>query len=437
VQATLPGTSPRALDALIASASGRSVESTALSELAPRAQDPAVILYTSGTTGYPKGVVLSQAALLRNGQLMAQRVGLAATIQLAVLPLYHAHALGFGLISALCTGGTLVFTDGLDVLQWARLVAAERIEVASVVPHMLPMLRQAGLRAERVPTLRRLLVSSAPLSLEVARAFEDTTGVSLLQGWGLSEVTNFATCLPGDLPEDERRALLFGGLAGPWTCAGAPLAGVTVEVRGADGARLGEADEGELWIRSPCRMVGYHGDPAATAELCRDEWLGSGDLGFWIARGDRQYFFITGRQKELIVRGADKYAPLAIERKLLAHAAAARGRLAVLGMKHRLYGEEVAAYLHVDPDSDLVPALRDAIAMLPLAERPKVLVCGDAPIPQTHTGKVQRRRLVELFHAYSDHRGALKIEAQRGVAELLTTASKSANPTVQQGDSSE
>jgi long-subunit acyl-CoA synthetase (AMP-forming) len=106
------------------------------------------------------------------------------------------------------------------------------------------------------------------------------------------------------MADAERCALLFGR---EWTCAGAPLDGVDVQARGPDGAELGEGQEGELWVRGVCRMLGYHGDPEATAEVCSGEWLYTGDLGFWVRQGGERYFFITGRKKELIVRAVDKY----------------------------------------------------------------------------------------------------------------------------------
>src|SRR5437762_594350 len=162
------------------------------------AEQLGVVLYTSGTTGNPKGVALRQRNLLANGWSMARNFRLDATTQLAVLPLYHAHALGFGLMTALTTGGHLVFTERLEPFTWSQVIRTEAVEVSSVVPALLPMLLAAGVTRDKVPSLRHLMVSSAPLAVEVAREFEKRVGVPLIQGWGLSEYTNFACCVSPD-----------------------------------------------------------------------------------------------------------------------------------------------------------------------------------------------------------------------------------------------
>src|SRR5436309_15501357 len=131
----------------------------------------AVVLYTSGTTGNPKGVALRQRNLIANGWSMARNFRLDHTTQLAVLPLYHAHAFGFGLMTALTTGGHLVFTDRFDPFAWAEIIRAREVAITSVVPTLLPALLQVKITAERVPTLRAIMVSSAPLGVDLARDF--------------------------------------------------------------------------------------------------------------------------------------------------------------------------------------------------------------------------------------------------------------------------
>ena len=138
----------------------------------------AAVLYTSGTTGNPKGVALRQRNLVANAWSMATNFRLEGTTQLAVLPLYHAHAFGFGLMTALSTGGHLVFTERLEPFTWAAVVRAESVEVSSVVPALIPMLLAAGVKREQVPTLRHLMVSSAPLQSNIlVTSFADQPGV--------------------------------------------------------------------------------------------------------------------------------------------------------------------------------------------------------------------------------------------------------------------
>ncbi len=373
------------------------------------AEQLAVVLYTSGTTGDPKGVALSQRNLLANAWSMAQNFGLDGATQFAVLPLYHAHAFGFGLMTALLTGGHLVFADRLDPFAWAEIIRAESVSVTSVVPTLLPLLLQGQVRHAQVPGLRGILVSSAPLSTDLARRFQEQSGIPLFQGWGLSEYTNFACCQrPGADPE-ELREEEFG-----WEVpsVGSPLPGTQVHVLAQNGGLAPEGVPGELCVRGESLMLGYYRDPLATAGAIVDGWLRTGDEGLYHMHRGRPIFFITGRITEIIIRGGDKYSPPAIERKLAGALPALEGRLVVLGFPHRVHGEEIGAYLDSAalPDD---PALRErveqrlmqAILALPPAERPKIVLRGRGPIPRTHTGKIQRRRLQGLFAEYQDCKG--------------------------------
>jgi long-chain acyl-CoA synthetase len=369
--------------------------------LPPATDEPATILYTSGTTAQPKGVVLSRRNHLANASALAAHFGLSGTTQLAVLPLYHAHALGFGLLTALVSGGHLVFTERFDPLSWAEVIRAESVSVASLVPPLLPLLQQARITRDRVPSLKALLVSSAPLASELARQLLEQARLPLVHGWGLSEFTNFACCLPPGLDDDERRKLLCGG---PVPSVGAPLDRCEVSVRSERGDQLGEAVHGELWVRGPSRMLSYYRDEEATGRTLSRGWLRTGDLGFFRSHRGRPHFYITGRLKEVIIRGGEKYSPLAVEERLLAAVPDLAGRLVVLGFPHALQGEEVGAYVESDSPAVGVRILQ-AIERLPPAMRPKVILQGDRPIPRTHTGKIQRRKLAPLFAAYADHKG--------------------------------
>jgi long-chain acyl-CoA synthetase len=360
--------------------------------------DLAVMLYTSGTTGQPKGVALSQANLLHNGWSMARCFGLAGSSQLAVLPLYHAHALGFGLMSSLVSLGHLVLAERFDPFAWPEIIRRESVSVTSVVPTLLPPLLETRIRASKVPSLRSLLVSSAPLDPSVARAFDSQTGIPLVQGWGLSEYTNFACCLSPDLPAERRRALL---LDGELPSIGSPLEGTEVTVIG-----------GELCVRGPSRMLGYFKDEAATrATIDSEGWLHTGDEGHLREEAGRPYFFISGRRKEVIIRGGEKISPLAVERKLLAALPELEGHLVVVGFAHHAQGEEVGAYLESAALEDRVRrGLVAALDALPIDLRPKVVLHGATPIPRTHTGKIQRRKLQPLFARFTEHKGPVHLE---------------------------
>ncbi len=367
-----------------------------------------VVLYTSGTTGSPKGVALRQRNLLANGRSMAENFAMNGTTQLAVLPLYHAHAFGFGLMTALSTGGHLVFTERLEPFTWAQVVRAENVEVTSVVPTLLPMLLAAGIKRDKVPSLRHILVSSAPLPVDVARTFEQTTGIPLIQGWGLSEYTNFACCVSPDEPAEAHAALMYG-----WELPsiGPALPGTEVRVVDADMTPLPEGARGELVIRGPSTMLGYYQDPATTARaLDGDGWLHSGDEGFFRMHGGRPVYFVTGRIKEIIIRDAEKYSPLRLEQRLLESVPELSGKLVVLGFAHAEHGEEVGAYVEAAAlDPGVCGRLLAAIEAMPQPERPKVVLHGEQAIPRTHTGKIQRRKMQPWFAGYAKHRGVVVI----------------------------
>jgi len=157
-------------------------------------------------------------------------------------------------------------------------------------------------------------------------------------------------------------------------------------------------------------MRGYFLDEDATRAAFHDDWLRTGDEGFFAMDSGERVFFVTGRIKEIICRGADKLSPLAIERRITRALPELSARLAVVGFPHQVHGEEVGAYLEsADLPDDLRARIKEAIEGMPADQRPKVVLHGDAPVPRTHTGKVQRRKLVPLFERYDDVRGALQI----------------------------
>ncbi len=368
----------------------------------------AIVLYTSGTTGNPKGVGLTHGNLVANASGMARNFGLDTTTQLAALPLYHAHAFGFGLMTSLLSGGHLVLVDRFDPFTWMSVIKSESVEVTSIVPALLPQLLQLRVHRDKVPSLRCVMVSSAPLDPALAWSFEEQSGIPLIQGWGLSEYTNFACCLRPDDGPARHRKLLFGR---EYPSIGAALAPTEVTVRDASGVEVGESVLGELWVRGPSRMHGYFKDEEATRNAFREDWLRTGDEGFFVVEDGERVFFITGRIKEIICRGAEKFSPIALERRLAAALPELAGNLVILGFPHRHYGEEIGVYFETtELTGELAGKLKVAIESMLPDQRPKVLLYGGAPIPRTHTGKLQRRKLVPLFERYDECRGALQIK---------------------------
>jgi long-chain acyl-CoA synthetase len=385
-----------------------SLDGPIVSDSADLADELGIILYTSGTTGRPKGVALRQRNLVANAWSMARNFRLDGTPQLAVLPLYHAHAFGFGLMTALSTGGHLVFTERLEPFTWADVIRAESIEVTSVVPTLLPMLLAARVNKESLPSLKHLLVSSAPLPNALAREFLEKTHIPLIQGWGLSEYTNFACCLSPFDDESERTSLL---LEGEVPSIGPSLDGTEVRIVDGNGTPITDPERrGELQIRGHSTMLGYYKDVEnSSATLDSEGWLKTGDEGYFQPRDNRPNYYVTGRLKEIIIRGGDKYSPLAIERRITEALPDLAGKLAIVGFPHKTHGEEIGAYLELASIDTIRPALTETISKFPVEERPKVILFGDTPIPRTHTGKVQRRKMQPWFGSHADHRGAIKM----------------------------
>ena len=281
------------------------------------------------------------------------------------------------------------------------------------------MLLAAGITREKVPSLRHILVSSAPLSSAVARDFEARTGIALVQGWGLSEYTNFACCVNPDESAGGHAELMTSEEV---PSVGQALRGTEVRVVTAAGVPAEEGQHGELQVRGHSTMQGYLDDrPATVAAIDGNGWLSTGDEGFFRRRGGGSVFFISGRLKELIIRDAEKYSPLRLERALAAAVPELTTLLVVLGFAHRDHGEEVGAYLQIESlDPGLQTRLVAAIQALPVAERPKVVLHGAAPIPRTHTGKIQRRKMQPWFAAWNEYRGPLVVAEARGTQVVRT-----------------
>jgi len=180
-----------------------------------------------------------------------------------------------------------------------------------------------------------------------------------------------------------------------------------------NGAPVEEGARGELVVRGHSTMLGYYRDQENTARAFGAQgWLQSGDEGFFRQHRGRPVYFVTGRLKEIIIRDADKYSPLRLERRLVEALPELSGRLVVLGFPHREHGEEVGAYLELSSlDEALRARLSAAIEAMPVAERPKVLLYGAHPIPRTHTGKIQRRKMRPWFATWIAHRGRTVIDA--------------------------
>jgi len=369
--------------------------------------DPAITLYTSGTTSFPKGVVQTHGNLIANANSMVKEFGIREPNQYSVMPFYHAHAVGFGMMTCLLSGGHLIVTDKMDASAWPKVIQKERVTVTSMVPNLLNMLVLTKVTHYDVPTLGFVFVSAAPLPTVLADRFEKQSGIRVAHAWGLSEFTNFATALPADTETVLRTELMFGHET---PCVGRPLAGVEVQVRRTDGTEADPSERGELWVRGPSLTLGYHNNSEATAAAIQDGWLRSGDEGYYVTHADIKYFFISDRIKDVIIRSGEKISPAAVEAIIAKRLPDFANRIVVVGYPHTIYGEEIGLVIEGSEADSPVELLAEILKGIPVRSRPKVVLCGDSLIARTHTGKIQRRMLKPLFASFENKSPALHIE---------------------------
>ncbi len=367
----------------------------------PRPEDEALIVYTSGTTGAPKGVVLTQQNLLVDAHALALWNGIDEHTRLmCVLPTHHVNGIVMTLITPLLAGGSVVLARKFQASAFWETVAREGVQIVSVVPTLLAFLLEDEREERRgLARFRHFICGAGPLTVELAARFEDRFGFRILHGYGLSETTCYSSMLPVELDAAAHKGWLREH---GFPSIGAPLPPNEMAIHDAAGNALPEGERGEIVIRGVNVMRGYYRRPEANAETFANGWFRSGDEGFFRAGPDgRNYFFITGRLKELIIRGGVNLSPFEIDEVLNAIPGVARG-LAV-GFENKWYGEEVGAYVMLAAGATLDEAaiLRACREQLPFGKAPKVVVFG-SEIPVTSTGKYQRGRLVPLFEQFKD-----------------------------------
>jgi len=351
-------------------------------------RDPAraaMLMYTSGTTGLPKGVLLSHANMLHAGRTVASHHGLSDRDRvLSSLPLYHINGQCISTVGTLCAGGSIVMPHRFSVSQWWPTVARWRPTWLNLVPTIVAYLLNAPdptpEEREALRGVRFARSASAPLPPEQQRAFEARFGIPIVEAMGLTESASIAFCNP---IARERQRLGSPGL---------PF-GVEARVVDRDGHALADERRGEIQIRGPSVTIGYHKAPDLTAASLRDGWLATGDLGYRDADG---FYFITGRLKELIIKGGENIAPREIDEALLKHPAVLEA--AAVGVPDPAYGQEILACIVVKPERTLSRDEIDAHCLRELGRYkcPRYVRFVDE-LPKGPSGKVQRMKLAEGF----------------------------------------
>ena len=338
----------------------------------------AVILYTSGTTGTPKGAELTHANMRRNAAVTASTL-LALEpddVVMGCLPLFHSFGQTCALNAAVLVGACVTLMPRFDPVTALNMIERDRVTVFEGVPTMYTALLHAGAGVADTSTLRLCVSGGAALPVEVLRGFAETFSASILEGYGLSETSPVAS---------------FNrlGHAKPGSI-GYPVDGVQMRIVDADGTDAPSGEVGEIVIRGHNVMKGYWNRPDATAEAIRGGWLRTGDMGVMDADG---FFFIVDRKKDLIIRGGFNVYPREVEEVLYEHPAVLEA--AVIGLPHATHGEEVAAVVVLKPAAtagtlELRDYVRERVAPY---KYPRHLWFADA-LPKGPTGKILKREIV-------------------------------------------
>ena len=361
---------------------------------------PALRVYTSGTTGEPKGVELSTGNLVTDSDALARATGWdAETRVIVVLPIHHVNGLVVSCLQSWYAGGSAVLCDRFRSDRFWPDVESEGATVSSLVPTLLEFLISEG-GGPAPGCFGEVLCGAGPLMTETVVAFEDDFAIPVRHLYGLSEVTAVSTMMPAVADGDRRSWYVDHG----FPSIGRAVPHVEVQIQDPDGRECPAGERGEIVIRGATVMGGYAGRPEATASAFEGGWFHSGDEGFWQAAEDgTPYFFISGRIKELIIRGGINISPFQVDEVLNAHPAVQFG-LAV-PFENRYYGEEIAAYVVAAAPVTEQEILGFCAERLDFAFCPKVVLFGN-DVPFTVTGKAKRLslkdQLADELSAYRD-----------------------------------
>ncbi|MEV0620471.1 long-chain fatty acid--CoA ligase [Nonomuraea sp. NPDC050404] len=337
--------------------------------------DTAVVHYTSGTTGRPKGIELTHANLAGNAATVARMHALGVDdVVLGALPLYHTFGQTCSLNATVHAGARLTLLSRFEAGRALEVIRRDGVTVFQGVPTMfIALLDHPG--ASDMSMLRVCASGGAALPLDVLRAYDARFGCEIIEGYGLSETSPVSATNRG------------GGHRRPGSI-GWPIRGVEMKIVDEDGRELPTGEIGEIVVRGPNVMKGYWNDPETTAEVIRDGWFHTGDLG----RTDEDgYFFLVDRRRDVIIRGGYTVYPREVEEVLYEHPAVRQA--AVFGVPHPELGEEIEAVVALRAPvscEDLRDYVRERVAAY---KYPRRVSCVDE-LPMSPTGKILKRAII-------------------------------------------
>jgi acyl-CoA synthetase (AMP-forming)/AMP-acid ligase II len=356
----------------------------------PDEDDPVVLMYTGGTTGLPKGVLLDQRAEMLNLYHIGMTVGFRdSRIYLHQTPMFHAASMG-AILGIPTTGGQSVLVPLFEPGRVMELIEQYQVNWTVMVPTMIAMLiDHPEFRPERLASLSDLVYGASPMpSGLLDRVRSLLPGIGVWQGYGMTECSSVLTFLT----DDDHRA------GGPrLRSAGRPVVGVDLTVRNEAGEVVDVGHDGEVWARAGNFMRAYWNRPDATAEAFRDGWYHTGDEGHLDADG---YLYLVDRVKDMIVTGGENVYSIEVENALSTHPAV--DQVAVIGIPHPTWGEQVHAIVVLHPGSEATDEELKAHARKTIAgyKAPKSIEFRTEPIPLSGALKPLKR---ELRRPYWEH----------------------------------
>jgi len=348
-------------------------------EVADRTDDDtAVILYTSGTTGTPKGAELTHSNMRLNASVTASTLLhlRPEDVIMGCLPMFHSFGQTCGLNASVLVGASVTLIPRFDPVTALKIIERDRVTVFEGVPTMYTAMLAAGAGTADVSTLRMCVSGGAALPVELLRGFTTTFGAEIVEGYGLSETSPVASfnrlgnSRPGSI--------------------GYPIDGVEMRLVDSEGNDVPVGEVGEIAIRGHNVMKGYWNHPDATAEAIRDGWFLTGDMA---TRDGDGFYYIVDRKKDLIIRGGFNVYPREVEEVLYEHPAVLEA--AVIGLAHPTHGEEVGAAVVLKPGGRAtVEELREHVKQRVAAYKYPRHVWLIDDLPKGATGKILKREIV-------------------------------------------
>ena len=372
----VPGAGWRDYEAALAEAPGR--------VLAPRSRPdaPAMIVYSSGTTGAPKGIVLGHRQLIANARMTMDVLGYDANDRfLTVLPSFHLFGYSYDFLYCALARGRMFVLPEFDADTALDLIEGHRITVLAGVPLMFVQMFQAGRLAGRdLSSLRLIDVGGGPVPVSLVHRLKNDIGIDTVESYGLTEICTVACVQRPSVPS-------------PDGSCGVVLDGIEVRLRDRDGNPVPAGEPGELQFRCDTLMTEYWGQPELTAATLADGWLHTGDVGRIDEHGN---IFILDRIKDMIVANGYNVFPKEVENVLFAHPSVQAA--AVIGIPDEVRGEDIQAFVVPAPD-----AARNGDAILEYCRRelsrykvPRGITFTES-LPLTASGKIRRFALRELW----------------------------------------